>query len=1022
MVADAREHRSGSGQHNDQSTPKSALVLPVHSRTLSFESLKGDEGGEGVLPSPLRARPSPIRIDGFKLDPKDKTESGGLSAKSSASVKSALSTRSWMSTRSSVMTVAQRRCITCLAIFCHMLSGLTIVIVNKKIVHDNGLHAPALVSSTGALFTAAFTRLLVFLGKVTVRDVGDKPWEFVFRRALPVGVFAAGSLCFGNMSYIYLDAGLVQMLKAGTPALLLAVLTILRVEQISCSTAGLALVMVFGSGLACLQQPNATVFGLAIQLVSQLCEVLQCTAMQIFLQHLGFEAWDAGYYLAPAVAACCLLPSLVLEWPQVIASHKVGVLYENVPLLVLSGTIGIVVNFSNTFVIKFTSSLLAKLLVIARSSALVMVFIISGEPFTYLQVVGYAITLSAFAGFSVVKAREIEAQARADEERASRELENEAFDSEDELLEAPSPTASSIWDESKQFDLTGSMFWFSIFVVLAGCYQATIIGDVPTPCGFFERALTAARYETVSSGGMPPTPYLEPIVAGLQTRHWDAIEKRASSWWEERGDRSLAGGALSVESAAKVLFLSDGRFVLHANDDVVLGFRRPEEVLSTSWLVSSKQFGMVHLSALDNMGQITWLSCNLRLAFDWADACLFWMTAPHWDQWSSDMNGQYIFRRAAAMHGGSGSGTFVAVSGTRLAWSDAPTTFQVMDWMPEVCPFVGMAPSTVTYQDAVGEVTFTMTTFFHIYARSVMFRQAFSSMMKHIKEQDIYIKEFLVTNDWYKGRSLAFNGTYTGPDVAQTRQEMLTFFPGCVGASTSSAKQRPLGQKCTFVFQSEHEYGLPKALNHLFDLMVTKFWIHFEDDYVLYQDVYPSRLLSPMFDHPESCWRSQGSECLKITGVRLLGKPLTQALEGDFFEVEQYKVPEVFFDSDYVEAYLAHGGFDNDRSHDWGQFSKVGAVAWPSFSLQPSLHNLTYIKSLEAPLLHGGRPARFSESPSMTTWRDRSHTYTFDWDVELEFAIRWARGGGTFAFLSPGVCMRDVSNGITSFERSRGER
>merc|ERR1719410_1056574 len=107
-----------------------------------------------------------------------------------------------------------------------------------------------------------------------------------------------------------------------------------------------------------MQQPSVTVIGLAVQMASQICEVFQCISMRHFLQHLGFEAWDAGYYLAPAVAACCLLLSLVLEWPHVIATHKVGVLYSQLPLLVLSGTIGIVVNFSSTFVIKFTSSLL----------------------------------------------------------------------------------------------------------------------------------------------------------------------------------------------------------------------------------------------------------------------------------------------------------------------------------------------------------------------------------------------------------------------------------------------------------------------------------------------------------------------------------------------------------------------------------------------------------------------------------------------------------------------------------------
>jgi len=854
------------------------------------------------------------------------------------------------------------------------------------------------------------------------------------------------------MSYIYLDAGFVQMLKAGTPALLLVVLVVMRVEAVSCTTASLAMLMVLGSTLASLQQPNATTLGLAVQMASQLCEVLQCTAMQIFLQQLGFEAWDAGYYLAPAVAACCLLPSLVFEWPHVIASHKVGLLYEQVPLLLLSGTIGIVVNFSSTFVIKFTSSLLAKLLVIARSSALVLVFIINGEDWTWLQAVGYAITLSAFAAYSIVKAREIETQAQADEDRAILEAQSEqlvdAGDSDDDmpLRMAPSPTASSVWGENaKSVDMTSSMFWFAVFVVAAGAYQATVIGDLPSPCGMFERELTAARYESVSSGGMPPTPYLEPITAGTETRNWDEIEKKAS-WWKEHGDRLHTGGALSVESAAKVLYLADGRFLLHDDGAVVLGRRTPEQVLSSSWLLSSKQFGMVHLAGLDNKGQMTWLSCDLRLVQDWSQACLFWMTASRWDHWSTDlMAGDYVFRRV----GTTDADTFLTVDGDGLTWSKAATSFHVAEWVPELCPLRGMTRSPKTYSDAMGEVTFTMTTYFHIYARSIMFRQAFASVLTHLKEQDLYIKEFLVINDWYDGKSLTFNGTFTGPDVHKTRQEMLTFFPGCIGASTDASKHRPGDQKCSFIFKTEAEKGQPKALNILLDLMVTKFWIHFEDDNVFYQDVYVSRLLAPMYDHPDSCWRrgeqdpadwgavstnagagssaterrlessTQADSCVRIAGIRLGGTRDFDGLDTEnFFDVEDYKAPEVLFDHSYVRALLAHGGFDDDASHGWGEFGEVGAVPWPLFSLRPSLHNLTYIKSLEAPLFLGGRPGRFSEDPNITMWRDNDHTYNFHWDIELEFAVRWARGGGTFATVSPGACMRDVSNGISSFELS----
>jgi len=945
-------------------------------------------------------------------------------------------------THSSRLSTPPRRLVSFLAIMAYLFSGLTIVVINKSIVRDHGLHMPALVSSTGALLTAALTRILVLLGQVKVKPVGRRPWEFGLRRALPVGICAAGSLCFGNMSYIYLDAGFIQMLKAGTPALLLLVLSCLRIEHVSATTGGLALVMVAGSSFATAQQPNATAVGLFIQMMSQVCEVMQCTAVQFFLQHLGFEVWDAGYYIAPAVAACCLLPSLIFEWPHIIADHKLGLLYEEVPLLLASGLVGIIVQISSLVVIKFTSSLLAKLLVIVRSAALVLLFIAAGEIFTWLQVLGYGITISAFLVYTVVKTREM---AMADREEqltpaASQETREAEADEGGEGLLPDAQGAAGAQDGTSSWDLTSFMFWFAACVILAEGYQATVqaavFGSIGSPCGEWESELNAQKYSTASSNGVPPTPYLEPVTAG--THHWGALSAAKG------GSGLHTAGMISVATPAKVLHLGDGRFMLHAGGSIVLAQRTPETLLSSSWLISSKQFGTVHLSALDNRGEQRWLTCDLALVADVAQACLLWMTAARWDQWASEEDaGEYVFRMYQD------DSKYLSADGNFLKWRPSSSSFHVVDWLPEACPLKGMTPSIHSYSDAMGEVTFTMTTFFHVYARSIMFRQALSSVFRHMRERDFYVREFLVANDWYEGNSLNFNGSFTGPTVKETRHEMETFFPGCRGVNVDEAHRRPSDQKCTFVFKDPDHRGQPNALNVLLDLMVTKFWIHFEDDHVFYQDVFVSRLLAPMYEHPDSCWnyerrvqgqRLKGSSsrlslagdhgvdgrrlraeppCRVIGGVRLGSKaPIGFSGRTDSYELEDYRVPDILFNNSYVRALLAHGGFDEDKLHGWGSFAGVGAVSWPLFSLRPSLLNLTYIKSLEAPLFYGGRPGRFSEDENISRWRDGGKVYSFHWDFELEFAVRWARKGATLASLSPGACMRDISNGISSFERS----
>merc|ERR1712129_368673 len=109
---------------------------------------------------------------------------------------------------------------------------------------------------------------------------------------------------------------------------------------------------------------------------------------------------------APITAVCCLMLSLCTEWPLLIREEKVPVFVSQLPLLCVSGCVGIAVNFASFLVIKLTSSLLTKLLVAARNAGLVLFFILCGEPWTGTQAVGYLITLIAFTGYSVVKVLE----------------------------------------------------------------------------------------------------------------------------------------------------------------------------------------------------------------------------------------------------------------------------------------------------------------------------------------------------------------------------------------------------------------------------------------------------------------------------------------------------------------------------------------------------------------------------------------------------------------------------------------
>jgi len=176
-----------------------------------------------------------------------------------------------------------------------------------------------------------------------------------------------------------------------------------KVEKVSTQSAGFVIFMVMGGMVSARASPTLSVLGLGIMLLSEIFEGVRCVITQLFLQKLNFSVWDAGYHMAPLTAVCCMLLSAVTEWPAVLREDKLPLLVQEMPLLFLSGCIGIAVNFASFLVIKLTSSLLTKLLVAARNAGLVLFFIAYGEPYTGTQVLGYGITLIAFTGYSVEK-------------------------------------------------------------------------------------------------------------------------------------------------------------------------------------------------------------------------------------------------------------------------------------------------------------------------------------------------------------------------------------------------------------------------------------------------------------------------------------------------------------------------------------------------------------------------------------------------------------------------------------------
>eukprot|EP00929_Paragymnodinium_shiwhaense_P033043 TRINITY_DN18220_c0_g1_i1.p1 TRINITY_DN18220_c0_g1~~TRINITY_DN18220_c0_g1_i1.p1 ORF type:complete len:737 (+),score=221.50 TRINITY_DN18220_c0_g1_i1:100-2310(+) len=352
----------------------------------------------------------------------------------------------------------------------YTLSGPSLVIVNKTILRDRGLHMPALVSSMGLIFMAVLMQILVKLGKVEVKTEVD------VKKLLPVGIFTAGGFILSNMAYDYLAVGLIQCLKAGTPAILLIMLAAFKIERLSFRSVVCVLTMVMGGVLTGLEAPTGAMnwIGLMIMVGSEICEGARCVSLQVYLQNLNFSVFDAGYWIAPVTAGFILLVAAIFEVPAVVRSGEAHRIMDCLPLILASGMLGICVNFSSYLLIKLTSGIYAKLLVQARNAGLVLFCILMGERYTNLEVLSYVITLIAFCAYSIIQVNKPK-EAPVEPYKAVETVQKEDGEKNvEEGMAVPLTAASEVETAAEEQSAGSKMPWRTI--ICASGMTVTLLG------------------------------------------------------------------------------------------------------------------------------------------------------------------------------------------------------------------------------------------------------------------------------------------------------------------------------------------------------------------------------------------------------------------------------------------------------------------------------------------------------------------------------------------------------------------
>ncbi|KAL4428420.1 hypothetical protein ABPG75_002509 [Micractinium tetrahymenae] len=284
-------------------------------------------------------------------------------------------------------------------------SGL--ILLNKDLL-SHGFHYPMALSGLGMAFSGAASYVCCRVLRVVDAKRSVTP-RFYATKILPVGLFMALTLHFGNLVYLYLTVAFIQMLKAFTPIITMIALFVARLETPSRRLVGSVSFIALGTALASAGEVNLNVMGVVVMMLSECFESIRLVMTQLLLTGLRFHPIEGLMYLAPACTFWLALGSLCLEFRPMLEAGAFGLMAER-PLKFLSAAaMGFMVNSLAYIVIQSASSLTLKVLGTVKNALVVCLgIVLLSEKVTLLQGVGYAISVGAFFVYQRIKMQQIQ--------------------------------------------------------------------------------------------------------------------------------------------------------------------------------------------------------------------------------------------------------------------------------------------------------------------------------------------------------------------------------------------------------------------------------------------------------------------------------------------------------------------------------------------------------------------------------------------------------------------------------------
>jgi Triose-phosphate Transporter family len=232
------------------------------------------------------------------------------------------------------------------------------------------------------------------------KDAANDGFTLCHRDYNLIAAFLTGALVFANGGFMYLSVPVIQMLKAGSPAVTFLVGLGLGAEKFSCVQLLNVTIICAGVFWSAYSSIDLHAWGVVSQMAAIICDCLRCSLLQRTMARNGIsmDPIAALSKFAPRAAVLLVLPVVFIEGRAIRDSFSC--LASSGTLIAASCIVAFLLNLAVCALIGATSALTTSISGVLKDVACIILAVqLHHVRVTPLQLAGYTTSLSGLAWY-----------------------------------------------------------------------------------------------------------------------------------------------------------------------------------------------------------------------------------------------------------------------------------------------------------------------------------------------------------------------------------------------------------------------------------------------------------------------------------------------------------------------------------------------------------------------------------------------------------------------------------------------